>query len=163
MGFFTENKNEEILDENVAVTEGENIVSKENFTLTNATGDGDVQISINAIASIIRKEVLGVEDVIRLAPVGIVDGIADVFSKRNFERSIVINLNEGSIDISLVLVLRFGCVIRTVVNAIQANVKKALEELADIKVGKVNILVKDLEEVVEEEPEPADEAPAEEK
>jgi len=135
------------------------------IALEEDTETGSIQISNNVIAMIVKKYALEIPGVIRLAPQGLVSDIADMLSKRNYDRNIDIELGEtGEASITLTLVLEFGVQIVKVAQAIQDTIKKHVEELAGVKVKKINVIVKELEEKVEEpaEPEPVAEEPAEE-
>ncbi|MFA6816297.1 MAG: Asp23/Gls24 family envelope stress response protein [Lentisphaeria bacterium] len=118
---------------------GEIAISEDN-------NEGSIQISNNVIASIVRKYTLEVEGVIRFSPQGIVEGIADILSKRNYDRSICIELGDGEAEISLILILRFGVSLVDVAKKIQATIKEKVELLCGIKVSKVNVFVREVEE-----------------
>jgi uncharacterized alkaline shock family protein YloU len=132
------------------------------IALEEDTETGSIQISNNVIAMIVKKYALEIPGVIRLAPQGLVSDIADMLSKRTYDRNIDIELGEtGETSITLTLVLEFGVQIVKVAQEIQDTVKKHVEDQTGVKVKKVNVIVKELEEPVEEPEAPA-EAPAEE-
>lgn len=135
----------------------------ENAVLTDATVISDTEagcatISKSVIAMIVRKYTLEVEGVSRFAPQRLVEGLADMLSKRNYERSIQIEFAENEVVISLTVIANFGFPLPGVVKGIQAIVKEKVEEVVEIKVRKVNVFIKDLEEFAEVQS--ADEEPS---
>lgn len=116
---------------------------------------GSVSISKSVIAMIVRKYTLEVEGVSRFAPQRIVEGLADMLSKRNYERSIQIEFVDKEVIISLTIIANFGYPLLEVVQKIQSIIKAKIEEVVEIKVRKVNVFIKDLEEF--EEPQSPDE------
>lgn len=146
--------NAEIAEKNLA---------SETAVLTDATVISDTEagcatISKSVIAMIVRKYTLEVEGVSRFAPQRLVEGLADMLSKRNYERSIQIEFAGNEVVISLTVIANFGFPLLGVVKGIQAVVKEKVEEVVEIKVRKVNVYIKDLEEFAEVQS--ADEEPS---
>lgn len=112
---------------------------------------GSVQISNNVVASIVRKYVLAVDGVVRTAPQGLVEGLANILGRKGYESSIGLELNEDGVIVTLALVLRFGCNVPTVAGEIKSVLFDKIPALTGYPVSKVNVNVVDLEE--EEEPE----------
>ena len=129
-------------------------------TVISDSDAGSATISKSVIAMIVRKYTLEVEGVSRFAPQRLVEGLADMLSKRNYERSIQIEFVESEVVISLTIIANFGYPLLGIVKSIQAIVKEKVEEMVDIKVKKINVFIKDLEEFIEE-PSSEDEQPAE--
>ena len=121
-------------------------------TVISDTDAGCATISKSVIAMIVRKYTLEVEGVSRFAPQRLVEGLADMLSKRNYERSIQIDFVENEVIISLTVIANFGFPLPAVVKNIQAVVKEKVEEVVEIKVRKVNVFIKDLEEFAETQP-----------
>jgi uncharacterized alkaline shock family protein YloU len=112
-------------------------------------GDGGtIKISENVIAAVVRKYTLEVDGVVRFASSGLVGGLAGMIAKRSYESSMVIDLDEDSVNISVTLVFRFGVRIPDVAQAVQDVVRLRVEELTGKHVNRVNVLVHDLEDVV---------------
>ena len=118
---------------------------------------GCVKISNNVIAAIVRKYVLSVDGVVRTAPQGLVEGLANILGRKGYESSIGLELNEDGAVITLALVLRFGCNVPAVAKEIQDVLNDKIPSLTGYPVKKVNVNVIDLEEE-EEEIEEAEEA-----
>ena len=105
--------------------------------------NGYIQISNNVIAAIVRKYTLGVEGVVRFASQSIMDGLADILSRRSYERSIAIDLQETGAEITLTLILQFGAIIP---EAVQTIVREKVKELTGYEVTKVNVNIAELED-----------------
>ena len=149
--------NAEIAEKNLA---------SETAVLTDATVISDTEagcatISKSVIAMIVRKYTLEVEGVSRFAPQRLVEGLADMLSKRNYERSIQIEFVENEVVISLTVIANFGYPLLGVIKNIQSVIKEKVEEVVEIKVRKVNIFVKDLEEFPEAQSTDEEESSAE--
>ncbi|MDD4098278.1 MAG: Asp23/Gls24 family envelope stress response protein [Lentisphaeria bacterium] len=108
--------------------------------------NGYIQISNNVIAAIVRKYTLGVEGVVRFASQSIMDGLADILSRRSYERSIAIDLQETGAEITLTLILQFGAIIPEVSQAVQTIVREKVKELTGYEVTKVNVNIAELED-----------------
>ena len=132
------------VEENQAAAE---VPAKEFFEIKNANGDGFVKVAPGVIATIVREQALLVDGLVRLAPAGLVEGIADVFSKRTYERSIGIDFSDEGVTIALTVILRYGVLIPEVTANLRNSVKSAVETQVGAKVDAVNILVKELEKV----------------
>lgn len=122
------------------------------------TDNGTIQISENVIAAVVRKYTLDVEGVVRFANSGIVGGIAGMIAKRNYESSMIVDLEDDMVNISVTLILRFGVRIPEVAQMVQDVIRSRVEDLTGKHVTRVNVLVQDLEEHVppaedDEEPE----------
>ncbi len=118
-------------------------------TIISDTEAGCATISKSVIAMIVRKYTLEVEGISRFAPQRLVEGLADMLSKRNYERSIQIDFVEKEVVISLTVIANFGYPLLGVVKNIQSIVKEKVEEVVEIKVRKINVFIKDLEEFAE--------------
>jgi uncharacterized alkaline shock family protein YloU len=119
----------------------------EDSALLETTQIGEVIVSKSAIAAVVRKYALGVEGVSRLAPSRLVDGLADMLSKRNYERSIAIGFDGDMVVVDLIMIVNFGYKIVDVVKEVQNVVKDKIESLIGIKVKRVNVFVKELDEL----------------
>ena len=74
-------------------------------------------------------------------------GIAGMIAKRTYESSMVIDLDEDTVNISLTLVFRFGVRIPDVAQAVQDVVRQRVEEFTGKHVNRVNVIVHDLDDV----------------
>lgn len=110
------------------------------------TENGTIQISENVIAAVVRRYTLEVEGVVRFANSGIVGGIAGMIAKRNYESSMIVDLEDDMVNISVTLILRFGVCIPDVAQMVQDVIRNRVEKLTGKHVTRVNVLVQDLEE-----------------
>lgn len=115
------------------------------------TDNGTIQISENVIAAVVRKYTLDVDGVVRFANSGIVGGIAGMIAKRNYESSMIVDLEDEKVNISVTLILRFGVRIPHVAQMVQDVIRDRVEELTGKHVTRVNVLVQDLEDHVQAE------------
>ncbi|MDD3694779.1 MAG: Asp23/Gls24 family envelope stress response protein [Lentisphaeria bacterium] len=118
-------------------------------TIINEGELGSFSISKSVIAMIVRKYTLEVEGISRFAPQRLVEGLADMISKRNYERSIQIEFDDDAVVISLTLIANFGYGLVSVVEKLQELLKEKVEEAVGITVKKINVFIKDLEEFEE--------------
>lgn len=122
---------------------------------------GVIQISDNVLRLIVRKFTLGVDGVVRFQNQSLMDGMFDILGKRSGDHGIVITLKEdGSADITVSVVMRFGVSIPEVAHTVQSVLREKIEQLAGYSVSHVNVNVIDLEEVSEPEPEEKKPEPA---
>ena len=111
---------------------------------------GHIHITNNVLGAIVRRYALSIDGVVRFPSQGIMDSLADILSKRNYERNILIEPsgeNDGGTTITLSLILRFGVSVPDVASAVQKIVAEKIEELTSCAVSSVNVNIVDLEEV----------------
>lgn len=106
---------------------------------------GVVRISQNVIARIITRNVLAIDGVARFAPKGVAD-LVNIFSDRSYDSSILIEFKDDKVYVTLAILVYFGAVIPEVVKKVQQTVREQIECYAGAKLGKVDVLVKDLVE-----------------
>ena len=134
---------------------------KENVMVTlPASGDekGSVNVWNNVIAHIVKKYTLDEEGIIRMAPPSLMGGLADLFSKRGYERNIIIDINEeNQLVITVAVIVKFGSIIPEVTKNVQSVIADMVALQTGCPVAQVNVNVMD----VEEEPLPEEEEAAE--
>ncbi len=127
---------------------------------------GSVKIHENVIAQLVRRAVLDVEGVSRLAGSALVDDIASLVGSRRMQsRAVAVVLGEEStVAIEAKVVLMFGYTIPEVAAKIQTAVIELVENTTGMSVTKVDVLVQEIddpeEEAGEEEAEANGAAPA---
>jgi len=124
------------------------VLGTHDLSMDEETEGGTVKISENVIAAVVRKYTLEVDGVVRFASGSIVGGIAGMIAKRSYESSMVIDLDEDTVNISVTLVFRFGVRIPDVAQTVQEVVRLRVDELTGKHVSRVNVLVHDLEDAV---------------
>lgn len=141
--------------------EKKNVKENVMVTLPSSSEDkGAVNVWNNVIAHIVKKYTLDEEGIIRMAPPSLMGGLADLFSKRGYERNIVIDVTEeNQLVITVAVIVKFGSIIPDVTKNVQNVIADMVALQTGCPVAQVNVNVMD----VEEEPLPdEEEAPAEE-
>ena len=111
-------------------------------------GGGTIRVSDAVIGAIVRKYTLEVSGVVRFASVSLVGGLAEMIGRKTADSNIVIDMENGSVAISVNLVLAFGCRVPEVAAAVQEVIRSKVEEFTDKKVSRVNVTVQDLDETL---------------
>lgn len=121
---------------------------------------GTIRVSDAVIGAIVRKYALEVPGVVRFASVSLVGGLAEMIGRKTADSNIVIDMENGSVAISVNLVLAFGSRVPEVAAAVQEVIRGKVEEFTDKKVSRVNVTVQDLDEVLRKGPPAAAAEPA---
>jgi len=113
--------------------------------------EGLIKVHESVIASIVRKAACSVEGVVRLAGSTLVDNIAEIVgSKRIYDRSIVVEMGDASVQIEVKVILAYGVEIPAVAETIQTTVIDQITKITGMAVDKVNVMVMDLEDAPQE-------------
>ena len=114
---------------------------------------GSVKIHENVVAQLVRKAVLEVEGVSRLAGSTLVDDIASLVGSRRMQsRAITVSLGEdGNVAIEVKVVLEFGFAIPGVAAKIQSAVIELVEATTGMSVTKVDVLIQEIDDPAEPE------------
>ena len=128
-------------------------------TVTSDTNSelGVIKIHDNVLAALVSRAVLGVEGVSRLAGSVLIDNLAGMVGSHS--RAIdIIKDGDDKIKIIIKVNILFGTVIPAVAVEIQRQVIEQVESAAGVTVASVDVIVQQLDDVIEEEDEPANEA-----
>ncbi len=117
---------------------------------------GEIKIHNEVIIAIVRRAAIEIDGVKKIAS-GFKKGLRLFLGRRRFSRGVIVEkTKDGDVKITVSLVVLFGVNILDVVNKVQANVKKMLEQMTgiipveiDVEVEKV-VQEKDMENVIEE-------------
>ena len=103
---------------------------------------GSLQISTDVIAKIARCAALEI------------DGVADVSCGRqqnkkakelleivNIQSPVTVEMREGTADITLNLIVRFGTCVPVMAEKVQKNVKNAVQNMTRVTVSRVNLII----------------------
>ena len=103
---------------------------------------GSLQISTDVIAKIARCAAMEI------------DGVADVSCGRqqskkakellemvNLQSPVTVEMREGTADITLNLIVRFGTCVPVIAEKVQKNVKNAVQNMTHVTVSRVNLVV----------------------
>ena len=117
-----------------------------------AGDDGEIRLTANVIAKIARRATLSVDGVARFCPKSFSD-IKNLFSARSYDSSMVIDFQDGKVNLTLSVLCYYGTNLRAVCNEIQKKVREQVELQAGAQIGTVTVLVKDLMDPEEKAPE----------
>lgn len=109
---------------------------------------GSVKIHENVVAQLVRRAVLEVEGVSRLAGSTLVDDIATLVGSRRMQsRAVGVLLgDEGKVEIEVKVVLEFGYCIPEVAAKVQSAVVELVENTTGMSVVKVDVLVQEIDD-----------------
>ncbi len=125
-----------------------NFDSRENAL---AVVPGVVKIHENVIATIVRRIACSVEGVSKISGSSFVDNIAEmVGSKKMHDRSILVDMGDASVSVEVSINLLYGYPLPQVAAAVQEALAKEIGRLTGLKVVKVNIVVREIEDPAEE-------------
>lgn len=103
---------------------------------------GSIDIAIDVIANIAGSAVVESYGVVGMASRHQVrDGFAELVGKENYARGVVVDNNEGDLEVSLYIIVGYGVKISEVANNVQATVKYNLEKTLGLDIKAVNIHV----------------------
>ncbi|MCK5805635.1 MAG: Asp23/Gls24 family envelope stress response protein [Lentisphaeria bacterium] len=119
---------------------------------------GTIRISENVIAAIVRKYALEVQGVVRFASGSPLGSLVEMFGRKTADSNLVVDLEDELVTISVTLVMEFGVRIPDVAAMVQDVVRTKVGELTGKQATKVNVMILDLEEIVQEEEAAVEEA-----
>ena len=102
---------------------------------------GQIRINHSVIASIVRLAALEVQGVYAVGG-SFVDGIAEMFSKKESDRGVQVGENEeGAYLIDIRVILQFGVELTKTALNIQENVIEKIQKMTMKSVHKVNVII----------------------
>ena len=112
---------------------------------------GSVKLTDNVIISIVKKAICNVNGVTRLAGNSLMDSIASMInSQKMYDRSVSMVINaDKTLDIEAKINVAYGENIPEIATKIQNTVRDEVKNLLGIKVGKVNVIIQEIEIVTE--------------
>lgn len=118
---------------------------------------GSLQISTDVIAKIARLATLEIEGVKNVAEPE--SGVQGFFRKMAAHKPILVELSDDIAEITVSIVVEYGCKIPPLCEKVQENVKASVQNMTSITVSKVNVIVSAVaeEQAAEDESEPTDE------
>ncbi len=109
------------------------------------SGKGKIRISKEVITLIVRKTVEETKGIVALSG-GLPIDIVEFFSKNMVsKRGVKVRSEEARVIINFSVVIKYGVIIPQFISSIQKKVKKTVEAMTDIRVGKINVFVQGIE------------------
>ncbi|CAM4223432.1 Asp23/Gls24 family envelope stress response protein [Lacicoccus alkaliphilus] len=103
---------------------------------------GSIDIAIDVIANIAGEAVVESYGVVGMASRHQVrDGFAELLGKENYSRGVVVENNDGLLDVDLYIIVGYGVKVSEVANNVQTSVKYRLEKTFGLTINTVNIHV----------------------
>jgi uncharacterized alkaline shock family protein YloU len=107
--------------------------------------DGKIKLAENVFASIIKNYTLEIPEVIKFASGSLVDSLVEMIGKKNANRPIVVDIDsKDQVEVTVNLILKFGCHVPTVAAKIQKVIDRKIEEITGKDVIRVNVNIVDL-------------------
>lgn len=124
-------------------------------TVLEDTGMGEVKIHENVISALVRKAVMSVDGVARLSGSQLVDIIAEtVGSRRMQDRAIAVTLEENNrVAIEIKVNILVGFRLPEVAENIQRAIIDDIEAVTGMTVTRVNVLIQQVEEEIDDDAE----------
>lgn len=102
---------------------------------------GDIKINLSVVASIVRLATMSVQGVAAVGG-GFVDGIAEIFTKKESDRGVKVVEDEGGLYvIEIRVILNFGVDLAKVASQIQQSVKDQVLKMTHKTISRVDVMV----------------------
>ena len=102
---------------------------------------GDIKINHSVVASIVRIAATEIQGVSSIGS-SIVEGITEIFSKKDSDRGVRVSEDEaGDYIIDVRVILSFGVSLAEVAVQIQENIKEKVERMTMKNVSRVNVII----------------------
>ena len=102
---------------------------------------GSLQISTEVLGKIARCAALEVDGVAEVSCGSQNKKVKDLLERANVQLPVVVEMKDGTAEITLHLVVAFGARIPVVAEKVQENVKSAVQSMANITVSRVDLAV----------------------
>ncbi|WP_020008689.1 Asp23/Gls24 family envelope stress response protein [Salinicoccus albus] len=103
---------------------------------------GSIDIAIDVIANIAGNAVVESYGVVGMASKHQVrDGFAELLGKENYARGVIVENDDGNLDVDLYIIVGYGIKISEVAQNVQTTVKYKLESTLGLNINAVNIYV----------------------
>lgn len=108
---------------------------------TQETSMGRIEISESVVAMIAGMAATECYGLVGMASRNVQDGIAELLGRENLERGVDIKITDGTVEVSLHVIVEYGVKISEVANNIMEQVKYAIENSCGLEVKAVNVHV----------------------
>ena len=102
---------------------------------------GSLQISTEVLGKIARCAALEVDGVAEVSCGSQNKKVKDLLERANVQLPVVVEMKDGTAEITLHLVVTFGARIPAVAEKVQENVKSAVQSMANITVSRVDLVI----------------------
>lgn len=114
---------------------------------------GSLQISTEVIAKIARCAALEVEGVAEVAHGKQGKTVKELLEMASIQPPVTVEMRDGTAEITLELIVRYGTRIPTMAEKVHQSVKSAVQNMTNVTVSRVNIVIAGLETGEPAEPE----------
>lgn len=102
---------------------------------------GSLQISTEVLGKIARCAALEVDGVAEVSCGSQNKKVKDLLERANVQLPVMVEMKDGTAEITLHLVVAFGARIPAVAEKVQENVKSAVQSMANITVSRVDLVI----------------------
>ena len=114
---------------------------------------GSLQISTKVIAKIARCAALEVEGVAEVSHGKQGKTVKELLEMASIQPPVTVEMRDGTAEITLELIVRYGTRIPTMAEKVHQSVKSAVQNMTNVTVSRVNIVIAGLETGEPAEPE----------
>ena len=99
-----------------------------------------LQISTDAIAKIAKCAAMEIDGVMDIACGG-QKTVRGILERANIQQPVMVELKDGTVSLTMYVMVAFGCKVPSVAAKVQENVKAAIQNMTSVTVSQVNIIV----------------------
>lgn len=108
---------------------------------------GTLQISTEVIAKIARCAALEIDGVAEVSCGSQNKKLRNLLEASSIQTPVTVEMRDGTANITLHLMVRFGARIPAIAEKVQENVKNAVQNMTNVTVSRVNLVIAGLAEV----------------
>ena len=112
---------------------------------------GSLQISTEVIGKIARCAALEIDGVAEVSCGKQNKKLKDILEASSIQSPVVVEMRDGTANITLHLMMRFGAHIPAVAEKVQENVKNAVQSMTNVTVSRVNLVIAGLADTAAEQ------------
>ena len=110
---------------------------------------GTLQISTEVIAKIARCAALEIDGVAEVSCGSQNKKLRNLLETSSIQTPVTVEMRDGTANITLHLMVRFGARIPAIAEKVQENVKNAVQNMTNVTVSRVNLVIAGLAEVTD--------------
>ena len=112
---------------------------------------GSLQISTEVIGKIARCAALEIDGVAEVSCGKQNKKLKDILEASSIQSPVVVEMRDGTANITLHLMMRFGARIPAVAEKVQEHVKNAVQSMTNVTVSRVNLVIAGLADAAAEQ------------